>query len=97
MKQDDLFGKKNYEPHFNGPEYVPQRDWERLTTQLGRVFDCMKDSNWRAVEDIAAVTGDPHCSISAQLRHLRKARFGGHTVERKHKGGGIYHYRLIPK
>ena len=95
MNQIDLFGRKPYEPHFNGPEYVPQRDWKRLSTQLGRVFNCMKDAKWRTLHEIAEITEDPEASISAQLRHLRKDRFGSHTVERKHMQGGLYKYRLL--
>lgn len=93
--QPDMFDKL-YEPHFNGPEYVAERDWTRLSTQIGRVFTLMRDSRWRSLHDIAASTGDPEASISAQLRHLRKDRFGSHTVEKKHLGNGFYHYRLIP-
>ncbi|KKL56177.1 hypothetical protein LCGC14_2247980, partial [marine sediment metagenome] len=33
--------------------------------------------------EIEDLTGDPPASISAQLRHLRKERFGAHTVERR--------------
>jgi hypothetical protein len=85
-----------YEPHFNGPEYVPTRDWERLTTQVGRVFTCMKDRQWRTLREISNATNDPEASVSAQLRHLRKERFGSHTVNRKHIKNGLYKYQLIP-
>lgn len=88
-------GMKIYEPHFNGPEYIPERDWERLTTQIGRVFDAMKDQRFRTLREIADITGDPEASISAQLRHLRKERFGAHTVNRKHISHGLYKYQLI--
>jgi hypothetical protein len=95
MNQVDMFSKP-YEPHFNGPDYVPERDWVRLSTQIGRVFNSMKDSSWRSLRDISDITGDPEASVSAQLRHLRKKRFGSHTIEKKHLGSGLYHYRLIP-
>jgi hypothetical protein len=85
-----------YEPHFNGPEYIPERDHERLTTQLARVFNCMKDSKWRTLEEISTITGDPEPSVSAQLRHLRKRRFGSHTVNRKHISRGLFKYQLEP-
>lgn len=55
----------------------------------------MKDGYWRTLGWIADSTGDPEASISAQLRHLRKPRFGGHTVEREHLGNGLYQYRLV--
>ena len=95
MNNLDLFDTI-YEPHFNGPDYVPERDWTRLTTQIGRVFTAMKDARWRSLRDISEITSDPEASISAQLRHLRKDRFGAHTVEKRHLGNGLYHYRLIP-
>ena len=86
-----------HEPHFNGPEYVPERDFVRLTGQCARVFDLMKDGHWRTLDQISQATGDPHASVSAQLRHLRKDRFGGHEVNRRHLHGGLFQYQLIAK
>jgi len=90
----DLFDQP-FEPHFNGPEYVPERDFVRLTGQCLRVFECMQGGRWRTLNQIAILTGDPHASISAQLRHLRKARFGGHTINRRHVAAGLFQYQLI--
>jgi hypothetical protein len=84
----------SFEPRFDGADYDAQRDWTRLTTQLGRVHECMSDGRWRSLDDIARATGDPQASISAQLRNLRKKRFGGHTVEKKHIKGGHFVYRV---
>ena len=81
-------------PRFNGSDYVPERDDERLTGQILRVATCMMDGQWRGLADIEAITGDPAASISAQLRHLRKERFGGHTVNKEYLGGGLWHYQL---
>ncbi len=81
--------------HFNGPEYVPERDHVRLAGQMRRIFDLMKDGEWRTLENIRATTGDPPASISAQLRHLRKVRFGSHEIERRGLGHGLFQYRLI--
>ena len=39
---------------------------------------------------------DPLPSISAQLRHLRKDRFGSHVIDRKYIGDGLYKYRMEP-
>jgi len=86
------------QPHdFNGPEYNPIHDRVRLTGQIERVYNCMEDQAWRTLDEIHQVTGDPHASISAQLRHLRKDRFGAHTVERRARGNrenGLFEYRL---
>lgn len=84
------------EPRFNGPDYVPERDNVRLTGQILRVWDCMRDQQWRTLRQIEAATGDPQASISAQLRHLRKERFGGHTLNKEHLGEGLYRYQIIP-
>jgi hypothetical protein len=104
IDQRDLFSRKELElPHpvrFDGDDYVPERDNPRLTGQILRVFDVMKDGVWRSLAEICAdiemATGhhDPEASISAQLRHLRKKRFGSYTIERKHEGDGLYRYRL---
>ena len=82
---------------FNGPDYDPKVDRQRLTGQLLRIFTLMKDGKWRTYREIAEVTGDPENSISAQLRHLRKPRFGAHHLEHRPRAGrrGLNEYRLI--
>jgi hypothetical protein len=83
-------------PRFNGADYQPERDDVRLSGQIARIWNCMCDSRWRTLKDISNLTGDPEASISAQLRHLRKRRFGRHTIEREYIINGVYRYRLIP-
>lgn len=83
------------EVKFDGSDYSPKEDDARLSGQILRVFNLMKDGKPRTLDQISGRTGDPQASISAQLRHLRKARFGGHNVERQHLGDGLYSYRLI--
>jgi len=87
------------EPHFNGPAYQPELDFQRLQGQIRRVWDAMKDTRWRTLSEIASVTGDPEASISAQLRHLRKERFGSHTVNRRARGRstGLHEYQVVPR
>jgi hypothetical protein len=80
---------------FDGSDYVPERDNERLKGQLLRVYNVMKDGEWRTLREIAETTGDPEASISAQLRHLRKERFGAHIVDKEHIESGLYRYRLV--
>lgn len=82
---------------FNGADYNRARDDARLTGQILRVWECMSDGKWRTLKDIAQQTGDPEASVSAQLRHLRKPRFGGHTVEREYITNGLYKYKLEVK
>lgn len=86
---------------FDGQAYSPKHDDERLSGQILRVYDAMKDGNWRTLDEIHVATGgDPHASISAQLRHLRKKKFGSHQVEKRPRGDrshGLFEYRLIVK
>lgn len=83
---------------FNGPDYRHDLDDARLTGQIKRIYDLMKDARWRTLQEISDATHDPAASVSAQLRHLRKARFGGHTVDRRRRGEptqGLFEYALI--
>lgn len=83
---------------FAGANYDPEFDAERLEKQIGRVFECMRDGNWRTLQEVHVVTLDPEASISAQLRHLRKDKFGNYVIERRHRGDrarGLYEYRLL--
>jgi len=82
-------------PRFDGSDYKPARDDRRLTGQLLRIWECMKSGAWYTLSGIAEATGDPEASISAQLRHLRKPRFGSHQIEKNYLGEGLYEYRLI--
>ena len=79
---------------FNGSDYQHDRDAPRLTGQLQRIVALMRDGQWRTLSEIAAATGAPEASVSAQLRHARKPRFGSHVVEKVHEGNGLFRYRL---
>ena len=87
--------------HFNGPVYSPAHDHSRLTGQLLRVWDYMRDRKWHTLQEIAQATGDPAASVSAQLRHLRKDRFGAYCVLKQPRGArerGLWEYKLcVPK
>jgi hypothetical protein len=82
-------------PRFDGSDYVRARDDVRLKGQLLRVWNCMSDGKWKTLGEIARFTGDPESSVSAQLRHLRKERFGAHTIEKEYRDFGLYVYKLI--
>jgi len=80
---------------FDGDDYQPDRDKERLTGQIKRVFRHIQDGKWYTVEKIANTTGDPQTSVSAQIRNLRKPKFGAHEIDRQYLGSGLYEYRMI--
>lgn len=100
--QVDRHGRMRVEPHrFDGATFDSKLDQARLDTQLGRVFDLMSDGHWRTLFGICERIGcGSEAGISARLRDLRKKRFGGHAVYRRHRGpaaNGLYEYRLIPR
>ncbi len=85
-------------PYFEGPTYSAEHDQARLMGQHERVRALMIDGHWRTLGEIEALTGAPAASASAQLRHLRKARFGGYQVERRARGdrsSGLFEYRCL--
>lgn len=85
---------------FSGADYDEEKDGRRLTGQILRVFEVMQDQKWRTLGELAALSGAPESSASAQLRNLRKTRFGGHTVNRRPRGDrahGLYEYQLVEK
>lgn len=84
---------------YAGAVYDPAEDESRLDAQIVRIHECMKDEQWRTLQEIADSTGDPPSSVSAQLRHLRKKRFGSHVVDKRSRGirsGGLFEYRVLP-
>jgi len=85
----------NQNHKFNGSDYDHARDSARLTNQLDRIFKLMADGEYRSLSEISKATGDHESSISAQLRHLRKPRFGSHTVNKNYIGDGLFKYQLI--
>lgn len=87
------------EPHFNGPDYQPELDFSRLKNQLRDIRVLMSDGNWRTLSEIERVTGHPAASVSAQLRHLRKERFGSFVVNKRRSGdkrSGLFEYQVLP-
>lgn len=86
--------------NFDGKTFDHELDQARLGDQAQRVFDLMKDGEWRTLAEIEAETGDPQSSISARLRDFRKVKCGGHAVNRKRRGegfSGLFEYQLTPR
>lgn len=103
MSQSDLFGSlpvPGNKVRFDGAVYSPAEDDARLSDQLHRIKTLMSDRQWRTLAEIEASTGAPAASVSAQLRHLRKPRFGSYVVDRRPRGdrsGGLFEYRVQPQ
>lgn len=81
-----------------GPAYDERLDGERLGRQLQTIRRYMLGhKGWRTLREIRDATDYPEASISAQLRHLRKPRFGSYTVEKRRRSVGTWEYRVLPK
>lgn len=83
------------QPDFDGQTYERAKDHARLTSQLVRVYACMRDGEWRTLDEISRSIRDPAASVSARLRDLRKAKFGGYAVQRRRRTAGLFEYRLV--
>ena len=79
---------------FDGETYQPARDSGRLHAQLTRVLGVMRDYGEHTLPEISRTTGDPEASISARIRDLRKAKFGGWTIHRRYLDRGLHGYRM---
>lgn len=82
-----------------GPLFDEAIDGERIEKQMDRIRGVLLSHAWLSLAQLANATGDPEASISAQIRHLRKPRFGGHTIEKRRRQpeGGTWEYRMVPE
>lgn len=78
-----------------GPAYNEELDGERIATQLDVIKHFMLAGGWRTLKQISLATRAPEASASAQLRHLKKSRFGGYDVQKRRKNNG-WEYRVNP-
>lgn len=72
------------------PHYIPTIDRSLRSRQITAVYNLMRDHKWRTLEDISDTLQQPIQSVSARLRDLRKAKFGGYVVERE-----VYTYKPL--
>jgi hypothetical protein len=82
-----------------GPAFDIQLDGGRLKHQHERIRDWMlAQTAWKTLAEMRAALNYPESSISAQLRHLRKAQFGSYRVEKRRRSsaGGTWEYRVLP-
>jgi hypothetical protein len=59
---------------------TPRRQREVIRDVMLSAGQC---ATWLTLDELAKLTHYPQASISAQLRHLRKARYGGYTVVKR--------------
>lgn len=77
-----------------------RRDGARINRQLSAVSDIMHDGEWHTLPELReklkarGIQADV-AGISARVRDLRKQKFGGHIVNRRHINGGLWAYQLV--
>lgn len=97
MQVDTAQHTIDFNKKFDGSDFVKELDQDRLTGQIKKIYDLMKDGVFRTLSEIENLTSIPQASASAQLRNLRKERFGNHTVTKKRRGDrkkGLFEYKL---
>ena len=97
MRQADLFAVPDTHQalRFDGPA-IETEDVPRLSSQLLEVKSRLLDGRWWTLRDLAREIGASEAGVSARIRDLRKARFGGYEVERRRLEGGLFEYRVKP-
>lgn len=88
---------------------IPSPSGPEDPTQLGTIRDLMLEAaargDWLTLTEIAEPTEFGEASISAQLRHLRKARHGNYRVEKRRRllgesevgrATGLWEYQVSP-
>ena len=98
LEFDHKTGGLKIPPRLDGPCYNPVIDGARLGKQFLAIWNAMMDGDWWSLSELREATGYPESSISAQMRHFRKERFGSHDVEKRRRGetSGTWEYRLCP-
>jgi hypothetical protein len=61
---------------------------------LYKLLSVVKDGKWRTIKQLSDATGNIPTAASANMRNLRKAKYGGYIIERRHLGNGLYEYRM---
>jgi hypothetical protein len=83
---------------FDGSDVDSEKDNLRLAGQLKVIYDLVKDGKYRTLREIEDETNYPQSSISAQLRNLRKERYGSFNIEKRSRGdreNGLFEYRIV--
>ncbi len=74
-----------------GPTYNQQLDQKRIMSQMNRVRRELEKAaargEWLTVQQLSARTAAPECSVSAQIRHLRKPQYGNYTITYRRRKG----------
>jgi len=96
-RQQFIFDDYLARARFEGPIETAE-ECARLEGQIKRIYDLIRDGRWRTLAEIEVAAGAPQASVSAQLRHLRKLRWGAHIIDKRRRGertSGLWEYRMV--
>ena len=79
---------------FDGDTFDQALDGPRIGRQLDAVRDLLlaHRGEYFTLREIQQVAGGSEAGVSARIRDLRKARNGGHDVQRRRRDGGLWEY-----
>jgi len=79
-----------------GPAFNEKKDGDRIRQQMQAIHNLCSDGIWRTLGVISKALGYPEASVSAQLRHLRKEKFGAFVVKKRRvTETGLWEYQLL--
>lgn len=81
---------------FDGATFDAELDGPRLGRQLDgvRYMLLAHRGEFFTLGELQAMAGGSEAGISARIRDLRKPRNGGHDVQRRRRGGGVWEYGI---
>ena len=71
----------------NEPERVAQRAPSQREILRDVMLSAAACDTWLSLDELSRMTSYPPASISAQLRHLRKERYGGYRLGKRLRAG----------
>ena len=60
------------------------------------LFNLMKGGEWFTLQQLTELVGGSESGVSAAVRRFRRARYGGHTVNKQKISKNLFQYQLIP-
>jgi hypothetical protein len=66
------------------------------STGISRLLAALRAADAHlSLPELHQLTNDPLASISANIRNLKKEKYGAHRIDRRIRSGNLWEYRLV--